>query len=148
MRRKTAHLFLVDAHCQGRQALVHGRQHHMAEQFSGGCAWGAIRFVCSAEPLAAFTCHCRDCQPASGAPLITALGVSSAAVTVTGEPKYYAVQGRERQHDEPGLLPKLQVAPVCEDLTLPRRDRDSSDRPIVISRRRTSGSPAPSSGAT
>ena len=63
----------------------------MADPISGGCACGAIRFVCSAEPLAAFNCHCRDCQLASGAPFIAVIAVPSAAVAITGEPKYYAV---------------------------------------------------------
>jgi hypothetical protein len=34
--------------------------------FTGGCACGAIRYECTAEPLAMFQCHCRDCQRASG----------------------------------------------------------------------------------
>src|SRR5215467_5167975 len=63
----------------------------MAEKFSGGCGCGAIRFVCSAEPLAIFNCHCRDCQKASGAPFISAMAVPSAAVTITGQPKYHSV---------------------------------------------------------
>ena len=64
----------------------------MAEAFSGGCGCGAIRFVCSAQPLAIFNCHCRDCQKASGAPFISAIAVPSAAVTITGEPKYHSVR--------------------------------------------------------
>jgi len=64
----------------------------MAEAFSGGCGCGAIRFVCSAEPVAIFNCHCRDCQKASGAPFISAMAVPSAAVTITGQPKYHSVR--------------------------------------------------------
>jgi hypothetical protein len=64
----------------------------MAEAFSGGCGCGAIRFVCSAEPLASFNCHCRDCQKASGAAFITAIAVPSAAVRITGQPKYHSVR--------------------------------------------------------
>ena len=33
---------------------------------TGGCACGAIRYECTAEPVAMFCCHCRDCQRASG----------------------------------------------------------------------------------
>ena len=64
----------------------------MSEAFSGGCRCAAIRFVCSAEPLAIFNCHCRDCQKASGAPFISAMAVPSAAVTITGQPKYHSVR--------------------------------------------------------
>ena len=64
----------------------------MAEAFSGGCGCGAIRFVCSAEPVAIFNCHCRDCQKASGAPFISAMAVPSAPVTITGQPKYHSVR--------------------------------------------------------
>jgi hypothetical protein len=65
----------------------------MAHTFTGGCMCGAIRFACSAEPLAAFNCHCRDCQKASGAAFITAIALPSAAVTIAGQPKYYSVKG-------------------------------------------------------
>jgi len=34
--------------------------------FEGGCACGAIRYECAAEPLEMFQCHCRDCQRATG----------------------------------------------------------------------------------
>jgi hypothetical protein len=38
----------------------------MTHPFSGGCMCGAVRYEASAEPLAVATCHCRDCQYASG----------------------------------------------------------------------------------
>jgi hypothetical protein len=66
----------------------------MAETFMGACACGAIRFDCSAEPLAAFNCHCRDCQRAAGGPFITAISVPTSAVKIMGEPTYYSVKGK------------------------------------------------------
>lgn len=33
--------------------------------FSGGCACGATRYECSAEPVFAVSYHCRDCQRAT-----------------------------------------------------------------------------------
>jgi len=36
--------------------------------FTGGCACGAIRYECAAEPVMMLHCHCRDCQRASGGP--------------------------------------------------------------------------------
>jgi hypothetical protein len=40
----------------------------MVTPFSGGCACGAIRYECSAAPIFALNCHCRDCQRATGKP--------------------------------------------------------------------------------
>ena len=38
----------------------------MATKFSGGCACGAVRYECQADPIFMGNCHCRDCQRASG----------------------------------------------------------------------------------
>ena len=38
----------------------------MAHPFTGGCACGAIRYEASIGPPMAGTCHCGDCQRASG----------------------------------------------------------------------------------
>ena len=63
----------------------------MTIPFYGGCACGAIRYGCTAEPLHMFCCHCRDCQQASGGPYSPAVLVPSKAFKLThGSPRYYA----------------------------------------------------------
>jgi hypothetical protein len=59
---------------------------------SGGCACGAIRYECSAEPMFSAHCYCRDCQRASGAAMATVIGVPKTAIKILkGEPRYYEV---------------------------------------------------------
>jgi hypothetical protein len=58
----------------------------------GGCACGAIRYRCDAEPVMMFKCHCRDCQRATGGPFVAALLVPVKAFKwVKGEPTFHAV---------------------------------------------------------
>jgi hypothetical protein len=58
--------------------------------FDGGCACGAVRYECSAEPLMAFNCHCRDCQRASGTAYASGMLVPEGAFKFTkGAPKYH-----------------------------------------------------------
>lgn len=64
----------------------------MSALFSGGCACGAVRYECSAEPMMSLNCHCRDCQRASGSAFAAIMAVPKAAVTITGEAKFYHVQ--------------------------------------------------------
>lgn len=64
----------------------------MPVPFSGGCACGAIRYQCSAEPLAALNCHCHDCQRASGSAFAAILIVpASTFALMQGQPIYYNV---------------------------------------------------------
>lgn len=66
----------------------------MSEQlqsFEGGCRCGAVRYTCSATPMFAGHCHCRDCQYASGGGFSTIVGVPSAAVDMNGELGGYTV---------------------------------------------------------
>src|SRR5215471_2495374 len=64
----------------------------MPTPFSGGCACGAIRYECAAEPLFALNCHCRDCQRASGSAFCPVLYVPRTALTISGQSRYYAVR--------------------------------------------------------
>jgi hypothetical protein len=62
----------------------------MAVPFTGGCACGAIRYECAAEPLYMGNCHCRDCQRATGSAYFAAVSVSTTAFRqLSGAPTWY-----------------------------------------------------------
>ena len=59
---------------------------------TGGCACGAVRYECTAEPLIMLNCHCRDCQQASGGPYVAGIIVPPEAFRLTkGELRYFTV---------------------------------------------------------
>ena len=60
--------------------------------FTGGCACGAIRYECSAEPLRSMNCHCRNCQHTSGGGYFPEVLIPIAALKITGDVKYYDVK--------------------------------------------------------
>jgi hypothetical protein len=63
----------------------------MTAPFSGGCACGSIRYVCSHGPVAMLNCHCLDCQRSSGAPFASGFIVRVSDIAITGMPKTYLV---------------------------------------------------------
>jgi len=66
----------------------------MAQKLSGGCACGAIDYVCSASPVIMLNCHCRDCQQASGSAYAAIVVVPKATVQIGGELRYHKVVGQ------------------------------------------------------
>jgi hypothetical protein len=64
----------------------------MDVSYSGGCACGAVRYECSAEPAFSWNCHCRDCQRASGSAFCPVLYVPRSALTTSGKTTYYDVK--------------------------------------------------------
>lgn len=75
--------------------------------FSGGCACGAVRYECSAEPLLSFNCHCLDCQRASGSAFASVLMVPKDAFTITrGTLKYHRVTGDSGNPVDRGFCPE------------------------------------------
>lgn len=55
----------------------------------GGCACGRIRFTATNPDLAAYLCHCRMCQRASGNVSLALCNVLQADVVWTTEPDWY-----------------------------------------------------------
>ncbi len=62
-------------------------------QLTGGCLCGAVRYATSAEPLATFVCHCRDCQKFTGSAFGAMSVFPKEAVTITGTMKTFASVG-------------------------------------------------------
>lgn len=61
-----------------------------AEQVTGGCLCGAVRYEAWAYLKDAYYCHCRICQKSNGAPFeIAVLVVPGTLRFLSGEPKYY-----------------------------------------------------------
>ena len=61
--------------------------------FFGGCACGAVRYECSAAPVAMVNCHCRDCQHAGGAGFSPTVVVPAGSFRLLrGEPKRYSIK--------------------------------------------------------
>ena len=61
----------------------------MADQMSGGCACGRIRFTARIENDEAYLCHCRMCQRATGSISIAFKNVKQADVDWAHEPDWY-----------------------------------------------------------
>jgi hypothetical protein len=75
--------------------------------FFGGCACGAIRYACAAEPVMSLNCHCRDCQRASGSAYAPLLDVPVAAFSLTkGTLTYHRVTGESGQTVDRGFCPE------------------------------------------
>lgn len=79
----------------------------MNAPFSGGCACGAIRYVCASAPVAMLNCHCRDCQRSSGAPFASGVVVRVSDTEINGTPKAYSVRAGG------GRLTTRSFCPAC-----------------------------------
>ena len=63
----------------------------MSDPISGGCLCGKVRYTVSQSPTRLITCHCTNCQKASGAGATHNAVVATDAVTfISGKPKAYA----------------------------------------------------------
>jgi hypothetical protein len=61
----------------------------MSDTMHGGCACGRIRFEAKVDSDAAYLCHCRMCQQASGNVSLAMIGVQQAGVRWSREPDWY-----------------------------------------------------------
>ena len=61
----------------------------MSSAMQGGCACGAVRFEADIDSDAAYLCHCRMCQRASGNVSLAMIGVEQAGVRWSREPDWY-----------------------------------------------------------
>ena len=61
----------------------------MSTSMTGGCACGAVRYECTAEPLYAGHCQCRDCQIYNGGGHASGFGMPEAAFAITGDVKFH-----------------------------------------------------------
>ena len=94
--------------------------------FTGGCACGAIRYECTAEPVLMLHCHCRDCQRASGGPFSSFVIVLVQAFTV--------LQGSLRFHDMPSEAGGKTHRGFCTNCGSPIVVRTDSQPQIVAIR--------------
>jgi hypothetical protein len=78
----------------------------MPASFIGGCVCGAIRYECTAEPLAMFYCHCRDCQRTTGSGFTPVVYLPAKAFKITkGAPHYYSTPSEMVGDNKRGFCP-------------------------------------------
>jgi len=65
----------------------------MTAPFEGGCLCGSARYVCEAEPIHTFFCHCLDCQRETGGPFAAEIYVPRSAVRIEGHLSKYTRTG-------------------------------------------------------
>ena len=61
----------------------------VADQMSGGCACGRVRYTASVEPREAYLCHCRMCQRSTGSVSIAFVNAKLDAMSWESEPDWY-----------------------------------------------------------
>ena len=61
----------------------------MADEMTGGCACGKVRYTVRIDNDDAYLCHCRMCQRATGGVSIAFKNVKKANVAWAGEPDWY-----------------------------------------------------------
>ena len=111
----------------------------MADQIEGGCACGAIRYLCTGTPIASFNCHCRSCQRFSGSAFMSGVVVPADTFRLTrGEPTYYVRAGGSGGEISRGFCAKcgspvtalLSRMPVLMGIAASSLDDPASHKPM------------------
>ena len=105
----------------------------------GGCACGAIRYTCTAAPIAMLNCHCLDCQRSSGAPFASGIVVMTSGVEISGTPKTYAVRAGSGELSTRGFCPECgtplftqgEAHPEFMSIRFPSLDDPSAFKPML-----------------
>jgi len=79
----------------------------MPIRFQGGCACGAIRYECSAEPQFSFHCQCRQCQRAGGTGHASLLAVPADCAPLSGALRFHD------QRADSGNITSRGFCPAC-----------------------------------
>jgi hypothetical protein len=75
--------------------------------FTGGCACGAVRYECTAEPIMMLKCHCRDCQRVTGGGFVPAMLMSPQTFRLTrGQLRYHFTATLDGGRHKRGLCPE------------------------------------------
>ncbi len=79
----------------------------MSLPMTGGCACGAIRYECTAEPMFMWICHCRDCQRSTGGGGgYNAVFAKPAVKFTRNQPKYFTRTGTSGKNTHRGFCPE------------------------------------------
>lgn len=81
----------------------------MAEIHEGGCLCGAVRYQVTGEPRAAFVCHCRFCQHASGSAFQIPVYFAKESVVFIGGP----LSAYDHRMEGHGRILHLRFCPRC-----------------------------------
>jgi hypothetical protein len=111
----------------------------MPVEFSGGCACRNVRYDCGVPPQLSYTCHCRDCQRASGSVGYPMIYVPGRFLAVRGTCRYYGVEAASGRSISRGFCPecgsplfvKLALWPNALGVTAGSLDDPSRFQPIA-----------------
>ena len=88
----------------------------MTIPFEGGCLCGSVRYVCKAQPIHVFFCHCLDCQKESGCPLVAEVYVPRSSVELA------ASLGKYTRPGDSGCPVHRNFCPSCGSVILTEFD--------------------------